>query len=106
MAINIEGTVHDLLTEKLALRLSAKLMSGIVRVYAMKENQLGKIAQDASNEMRKKMNSAGRSSTTLPKDRQVLDAFAKIYCTGRSVASRRRAACTAHTTSRRSYLAV
>ena len=66
MAINIEGSVRDLLKERLALRLSAKLMSGIVRVYAMQENQLEKIATDASNEMRRT-----KTSTTLPKDRQV-----------------------------------
>ena len=76
MAINIEGSVRDLLRERLALRLSAKLMSGIVRVYAMKENQLEKIAQDASNEIRKRITSV--SSTTLPKGRQVFDAFAKL----------------------------
>ena len=69
MAINIADIVDELITEKLALRLSATLMSGVVRVYAMKENQLEKKALEASNEMRKKMINAG-ANVTLPKDRQ------------------------------------
>ena len=38
MAINIEVSVRDLLKEKLALRLSAKLMSGLVRVIRERES--------------------------------------------------------------------
>ena len=70
-AINIKESARDLLRVRLALR-----NERIGRVYAMKENQLEKIAQDASNEIRKRITSV--SSTTLPKDRQVFDACAKL----------------------------
>ena len=61
----VTKTCADILGEELALRLSAQLMSGVVRVYALKCSGLEKKAQETSNDLRKKMLNIG-SAHTLP----------------------------------------